>query len=464
MTSIVLFNNDLRITDNQALITACKIGKIIPVFIYDEELRDYGSASKVWLHYSLKALNSDLGGNLIILNGDTDSNIHKLIDQTKATNIYWNRVYEHKTRNFFSKLRQDLENRNIDCGSYNSSLLTEPSRVLKGDGTFYRVFTPYYKKVLENKFRPVFGKPKLMEYEKTSVKGLKLEDLKLLPENHNWHVKITRNWEISEAGALSALQSFADGGKAGFYKQNRDFPRLNATSKLSAYLHFGQISPNQIVEAVEKHRDSYNSEDIDCFISEVVWREFSYYLLYHFEGLPTENFNTKFDKFTWSHNQTALKRWQQGKTGIPIVDAGMRELYETGYMHNRVRMIVASFLTKNLLVDWRDGLKWFEDCLFDADIASNAASWQWVAGTGADAAPYFRIFNPILQSEKFDKSGEYIRKYVPELRKVPDKYIHDPSKIPPFEAVLIGNLDYPKPLVDLKRSRDVALALYQKIK
>jgi deoxyribodipyrimidine photo-lyase len=368
---------------------------------------------------------------------------------------------------YYSNLKQDLLDSGYYVKSFNSSLLVEPHEVLKDDKTYYKVFTAFYKKVLQRDYRAVEKAPALIKYITHDINALSLDELNLLPSKLDWHIDLASHWSISEQEATAKLEEFVESGRAGLYKQKRDFPNIDGTSLLSAYLHFGQISPNQIVQKAQEFKTPETATDIECFISEVIWREFSYYLLYHFKDLEVKNFNSKFDNFKWNNNKEFLEKWQKGQTGVPIVDAGMRQLYKTGYMHNRVRMIVASFLIKNLLIDWKEGLKWFEDTLFDADKASNAASWQWVAGSGADAAPYFRVFNPTLQSEKFDKAGEYIRKYVPELKDLPAKYIHEPAKMPSFEAKLINftiGQDYPKPIVDLKQTRDEALARYQLIK
>jgi len=285
----------------------------------------------------------------------------------------------------------------------------------------------------------------------------------LLPKI-NWDGEMNARWDISEAAAHTRLDEFVMDDLQD-YREGRNFPNKPNVSRLSPYLHFGQISPN-----IAWHRASEagafvtNEQSLDTFLSELGWREFSSYLLYHFPKLPTDNLQSRFDLFPWAENTDAdLKAWQRGNTGYPLVDAGMRELYNTGYMHNRVRMVVGSFLVKNLLVHWHHGERWFWDCLVDADLASNSASWQWIAGCGADAAPFFRIFNPITQSEKFDKQGAYIRRYVPELANLPDKYIHAPwlapSEVLSAAGVGIG-IDYPAPIIDIKESRERALAAF----
>jgi deoxyribodipyrimidine photo-lyase len=296
----------------------------------------------------------------------------------------------------------------------------------------------------------------------TDPKAKALDELKLLPKEQ-WDTGFKEHWQPGEKGAKNALNAFLSQGIHD-YKDGRDRPALKAISRLSPHLHFGDISPRQVIDALKTMEDNDN---VEHFKREIRWREFSYYLLYHFPGLPTQNLKTNFDQFPWGNNAEFIKRWQQGQTGYPMVDAGMRELWQTGYMHNRVRMITASFLIKNLLVDWRVGAQWFWDCLVDADLASNSASWQWVAGCGTDASPYFRIFNPITQGEKFDPKGEYTRHFVPELKDLPDKYLYRPWEAP--EAVLKAakvslGTNYPNPIIDVKTSRLKALDAYQMTK
>jgi deoxyribodipyrimidine photo-lyase len=289
-----------------------------------------------------------------------------------------------------------------------------------------------------------------------------IDALGLLPD-HEWGAKMTSHWQIGEAAAMTRLGDFVDGGLKG-YKDGRNFPARPNTSRLSAHLHWGEISPNMAwYAAVEKRDQAGFDNDIDVFLSELGWREFSHSLLYHFPQLPRQNLQSKFDSFPWRSDDNALRAWQQGKTGYPIVDAGMRELWETGYMHNRVRMIVGSFLVKNLLLHWHHGEAWFWDCLVDADLANNSAGWQWIAGCGADAAPYFRVFNPITQGTKFDADGSYTRRFVPELAGLPNKYLFNPWDAPALELQAAGitlGKHYPHPIVDVKQSREAALAAF----
>jgi deoxyribodipyrimidine photo-lyase len=306
--------------------------------------------------------------------------------------------------------------------------------------------------------------PSQPEYEDIRVEfSQTLPDLALLPSGLDWHQALVRHWQIGEAAAQQQLQQFCD-DRLDRYKRGRDFPAIEATSRLSPHLHFGEISPQQIWQRIEQETMHHAGDDAPHFLREIAWREFSYYLLYHFPQLPERNFNPRFDHFDWQQDAAALALWQRGQTGYPIVDAGMRELWQTGYMHNRVRMIVASFLIKNMLIHWRSGMAWFWDCLVDADLASNSASWQWCAGSGADAAPYFRIFNPVLQSQKFDPDGEYLQRYCPELGGLPARLRHQPWQATEKDLKAAGiqlGIDYPQPMLDLKQTRERALLRYK---
>ncbi len=468
--SIVWFRQDLRVKDNPALNAACDLGKIVPVYIYDDATppgRVPGAASKWWLHHSLASLNERLNGHLQVLKGDPKRILPKLMASCGAKAIFWNRCYEPWQINRDKEIKQSLLNEGYDVNSSNGSLLWEPMKVLKKDGTPYRVFTPYYRKGCLHQSEPRYPKapPARITYADVSFQSDGLEALRLLPDIQ-WDTTIKAQWSPGEDGAADNLANFIEAALHD-YKNGRDIPSIEGTSRLSPHLHFGELSPNQIWYAVKGNADNNNESSVDTFLSELGWREFSYYLLYHYPTLPNKNFNEKFDKFPWRKDNSALKAWQRGKTGIPIVDAGMRELWQTGYMHNRVRMIVGSFLVKNLLISWHEGERWFWDTLLDADLASNSASWQWIAGSGADAAPYFRIFNPVLQGEKFDKNGHYVRHFCPELKHLPDKYIHKPwvapSTVTKEAGVELGRT-YPKPIVDLKASRQRALDAFQEIK
>jgi len=466
--TIVWFRNDLRINDNPALANAIASGEVLAVYIDDSgtptDLAVQG-ASKVWLHHSLDSLNQTLNGKLNLFSGNPLDILLKLIREYKITQVNWNRCYDYYQIQRDTLIKQELSAANIDVKSFNATLLWEPWTVLKNDGTPYKVFTPYYRKgCLGNEApRDLVTTPKNFSDSLLHCKeSRRLEQLDLLP-NHTWHSKLTQHWHISEQQAIKILNEFIH-HKLSQYKPGRDFPAQQLTSALSPYLRFGQISPHYIWHTVVAQ--CVINDSTDTFFSELGWREFSYYLLYHFPTLYKDNWQTKFDNFPWQYNAQNFLAWQQGQTGIPIVDAGMRQLWQTGYMHNRVRMIVASFLTKNLLIDWRYGAKWFLDTLFDADIASNSASWQWVAGSGADAQPYFRIFNPISQAEKFDANGTYIKKYVPELKDLPVPHLFAPWLAPQdvlrSANVVLGS-NYPQPLVDLSESRIRALAAFKEL-
>lgn len=459
--NIFWFRRDLRLSDNPALCKAVRAGTVLAIYIHDERVEPLGEASCVWLHHALKTLNDTLDGRLNFFIGSADVVLEELIERYEVDAVFWNRCYEPAQIKRDKQIKQDLKSKGITVQSENGSLLWEPWEVLKDDGTPYKVFTPYYKRGCLSRMPPrtPLNAPRGAEYKK--VKACTLDELALLPEL-DWHESVAEHWSIGEASAKKQLKQFIQ-SRISRYKAGRDEPALEATSKLSPYLHFGQLSPNQAWHAA---KDAGRGEGVDTFLSELGWREFSYYLLYHFPKLPTKNFQAKFDDFPWRRDKRALTAWQQGMTGYPIIDAGMRELWQTGYMHNRVRMIVASFLVKNLLIHWREGAEWFYDCLFDADLASNSASWQWVAGSGADAAPYFRIFNPVTQAKKFDPDGQYVLRYVPELQGLPAKYLYDPSNAPESAlsdaGVELGR-DYPRAMVDLKDSRVRALDAFKKI-
>lgn len=469
---IVWFRQDLRLGDNPALHAATETqAPVIPVFVLDEQSAGEwlpGGASRWWLHHSLYSLNKSLGSKLLILQGPAQSQLEELVRNSGATAIYWNRCYEPWRIREDRELKQSLQSHGVSVRTYNGSLLFDPTTVSKADGTPYRVFTPFYRKgCLENgpPVRSPTNRPANLRLAEYSA-GLAIDDLNLLPDL-NWADPFAELWSPGESGAQARLDRFLSQGIA-HYKDGRNRPDQEYVSRLSPHLHFGEISPNQVWQAVsELQGGGALTANVDHFRSELGWREFSHYLLYHFPDITDTNLQRKFDRFPWRNDSTALRRWQKGLTGYPIVDAGMRELWQSGYMHNRVRMIVGSFLVKNLLIDWRHGARWFWDTLLDADLANNSASWQWVAGSGADAAPYFRIFNPVTQGKKFDPEGHYVRKYVPELAAISDEYIHNPWDAPSAELRQSGiqlGTDYPSPIVDLGESRKRALDAYQAIR
>lgn len=440
----------------------------------DENAGDWamGGASRWWLHHSLHSLNDALQGRLLVLRGDPCVLLPALASSIAAAGIHWNRCYEPWRSARDSRLKERLQQDAVAVTSYNGALLWEPWQALKLDKTPYKVFTPFYRRgCLQGPApRQPLSAPTMLTLTDLSASNYRaqigsagIHALQLLP-HIPWDSGMRATWQIGESAAQQRLQDFLAAGLQD-YKQGRNFPARANVSRLSPHLHFGEISPHQVwTEAQRLGVDSAADEDLDCFLSELGWREFSHSLLYYHPNLMRENLQKKFDRFPWQQDESLLKAWQRGQTGYPLVDAGMRELWQTGYMHNRVRMVVGSFLVKNLLTHWQRGEEWFWDCLVDADLAANSASWQWIAGCGADAAPYFRVFNPVTQSERFDAQGDYIRQYVPELSALPNKYLHHPAAAPaPIlrEAGVTLGSTYPHPIVDLKESRERALAAFK---
>jgi len=465
--TIIWLRNDLRLKDNPALYEAAEHGIVIPVYIFDNKTQNdwkLGGASKWWLHHSLVSLAKDFkkfGINLIIRSGNPKEILGKLLIESVADAIFWNRCYEPDSIKRDTDIKKSLEESGIKVKSFNASLLFEPWEIKNQQGNNYKVFTPFWKHCLSlpQQSEPL-SEPKFKPTD-IALKSDNIESLQLLPKNPDWSGGLAEKWQPGEAGAILLLNHFLD-NSINNYSNGRDIPALGSTSTLSPHLHFGEISPRQIWHAVNFHAEINSSpkerHNLQKFMAEIGWREFSYNLLYYYPDFATQPFNKKFAYFPWLEDAENLRLWQQGKTGYPIVDAGMRQLWHTGYMHNRVRMIVASFLTKHLMIHWHEGAKWFWDTLVDADLASNSAGWQWVAGCGADAAPYFRIFNPVLQGKKFDPDGEYVRKWVPELANIDRKYIHSPWESPK----IIRN--YPSPIVDHAYARDRAMQAYNAIK
>ena len=467
--SIHWFRRDLRLADNPSLHFAAQNGAVTPIFILDtvnnaQKEFNLGEASAWWLNHSLNSLNESLEDKINCFSGDPIDIIKELISKHDIESFSWNRCYSPWEIERDTKIKSLLKENDIEVKTFNGSLLWEPWEILKDDNTPYKVFSPFYKKgclIRHAGPREVISKNDYSFSDKLDSSG-DITSLNLLPKHH-WKDKFDQHWNIGEESAMKKYIHFRDNGLKG-YKEGRNFPAKENVSVLSPHLHFGEISPHQIWF---DNKSACPEKDVAHFHSELGWREFSYYLIYHFPFMCTENLNKRFDKFPWSENEEFLLAWQKGKTGYPIVDAGMRQLWETGYMHNRVRMIVASFLVKNLLIDWRVGMEWFNDCLCDADLANNTASWQWTAGSGADAAPYFRIFNPILQGKKFDPEGEYTKHFVPELKNLPAKFLFAPWEADNsvFEDAGIDyGKDYPKPIVSIEESRDIALKAYDKIK
>lgn len=470
---IVWFRQDLRLFDNPALITAAAMGRpVLPLFILDDANAGawkWGAASRVWLHHSLIALNKSLQNKMVFRTGDARVILPALMAEVGATTLYWNRCYDPASIARDKQIKTDMTANGFVAESFNANLMYEPWTITKDDGTPYRVFTPFWRKGCANKGAPppAQNAPDHIDLFDHTAKG-QIDDLALLPTRPRWDTPMMKHWTPGEAGAQERFTTFLNSGLQG-YKEDRNRPDLTKVSRLSPHLHWGEISPRQIYHTVmaKMAANPALEKDADHFLSELGWREFSHHLLFHTPTLPEQPLQEKFTAFPWVSDDKALLAWQRGMTGYPIIDAGMRELWQTGYMHNRVRMIVGSFLVKNMLTHWRHGEDWFWDTLFDADLPNNAASWQWIAGCGADAAPYFRIFNPVLQGEKFDPNGVYVRTYVPEIAGLPDSHIHQPWAAPPLMLASAGvklGQTYPNPLMDHGMARDRALAALASIK
>jgi deoxyribodipyrimidine photo-lyase len=465
-TAIVWLRQDLRLADNPALYHACRTCEnVIPVFIDDPlptTVSQLGAASRVWLHHSLQALDAGLqaaGNRLTLRQGSALPVLQSLLAETGATHLYWNRLYDPASLQRDKHLKETLR-QTCTVHSFNASLLNEPWEVLKADGTPYQVFTPFWKAMLKYgiQHQPLPA-PQHIPAPTTWPASLPLDALGLLPRIR-WDVGMMAHWQVGEDAALQKLLDFLP-LRGADYQDARNFPAQTGTARLSPHLHFGEISPRQAIYYAEAFLAENPAADsgVRHFIREIGWREFAWHLLYHFPHTVDQALDKRFGQFPWAEDYAeVLAKWQRGQTGYPIIDAGMRELWQTGWMHNRVRMIVASLLSKNLLVPWQVGEQWFRDTLVDADLASNVLGWQWTAGCGADAAPYFRIFNPILQSQKFDPEGDYIRRWVPELRTRDSQQIHLPR------ALGDGLQGYPLPVVDFKASRERALAMFGQVK
>ena len=468
-STILWFRSDLRLADNSALVAAVDKGEpIVPVFIWaPDEYGDWvpGAASKWWLHKALESLRSDLdehGARLILRTGKSLEELRDLIEKTGASRVFWNRRYEKSLRDVDAEIKRELHDDGIEVKSFNSNLLNEPHTVAAGSGQPYKVYTPYWKKVKDRKVEePVKCDLRKLKVPDSWPQTEALSRFDLMPKKR-WYKKMESKWDISEAGAHSRLNSFLKNA-VDDYDTARDRPDYQGTSSLSPYLSWGLIGPRQVMAALQE-RCNLRESGPQVYSKEIYWREFAYNVLYHFPDTPDVPLNTDYKDFPWENDQTILKRWQKGQTGYPIVDAGMRQLWETGWMHNRVRMIVSSLLVKHLLQDWLSGAQWFWDTLVDADLASNTLGWQWSAGCGADAAPYFRVFNPILQGQKFDPDGTYVKRYVPELRNLPVEYIHEPWTASKHERKSAGAADYPDPIIEHKKGRERALAALDKFK
>ena len=459
-TALVWLRNDLRIADNPALRAAHLGGSsVTALYIHEttDGVRPVGSAGRWWLHHSLDALGATLaerGIRLIVRSGDARHIVPEVARELGAETVLWNRRYGKSERDADTAIKADLRANGFVAQSCPGNVLVEPWDIATGQGKPYSVFTPFWKTLRETPISTPQRRPDASD-------PITAEQLDADYRAPKWSEKLTRHWSIGEAAAAQALADFLDGPLED-YAEGRDFPRKDVTSRLSPHLRFGEISPRQVWYAAQAvaHADHHKQPAIDKFLSELAWREFNYHQLFHRDDIATQPMQPKYAGMDWRQSDDDLAAWQQGRTGLPIVDAGMRELWETGYMQNRVRMLTASLLAKNLLIDWRKGEQWFWDCLVDGDVASNPANWQWVAGSGLDASPYFRIFNPVTQGERFDGTGDYVRRWLPELAALPDKWIHEPAAAPSDvlqqAGVRIGET-YPAPIVDLKTSRVRAL-------
>ena len=464
---IVWFRRDLRLSDNPALAAALsRHDRVLPIYIHDprgEAPWAPGAASNWWLHHALSDLDSQLDGGLLICRGAADEVLSRLLGETQAGAVYWNRVYEPAAIERDRSLKASLTRAGFAVRSHNASLLYEPWELEKKSGGAFRVFTPFWKTLRAR------GLPDPVRHQPpgpgdlqapAGLGGVALDGLGLRPKIP-WDTGIAAHWTPTRAGGEGRLEEFLTVGLE-HYAGGRDHPAEDHVSALSPYLHFGQLGVREVAAACG--RVGGVAED---YLRELAWREFAHHLLYHFPQTPDEPLDARFAEFPWRDDPAAMEAWQCGETGVPLVDAGMRELWTTGWMHNRVRMVVASFLTKNLLLRWQAGAAWFWDTLVDADLANNTLGWQWTAGCGADAAPYFRVFNPVRQGERFDSAGRYVRRWIPELAGLPDKWVHQPWAAPDAvlaEAGISLGRDYPRPIVDLAASRKRALAAWDSVK
>jgi deoxyribodipyrimidine photo-lyase len=483
--AVYWLRQDLRLSDNPALCAALEAaGKaaIVAVYIWaPREEGDWqpGAATKVWLHHSLSSLKAEYeasGGRLAFIKAGPGEHYKSSLEalkaiaaETRATTITWNRRYEPAVIERDSHIKTALKAQGLTVSTFNGTLLQEPWEVATKEDKPYQVFTPFWRACLAklNLDSPL-SRPQKLTASPQLAGECSLEALELLPAI-KWDGGIRESWQPGEKGAFKQLDKFLAGGIDDYYEM-RNRPDREGVSRLSPHMHFGEISVRSLWYAVKANSHDQKGEALKStnhYLSELGWREFSHHLIYHFPHTTNNPLREDFNKFPWQEDPVALAAWQKGMTGYPIVDAGMRELWHTGIMHNRVRMIVASFLVKDLRLNWLEGARWFWDTLVDADLAQNTMGWQWAAGCGADAAPYFRVFNPILQGEKFDPDGAYVRRWVPELSHLDKKYIHKPWEAPPLELaaaqVVLGET-YPRPIVDHTEARNFALAAFQRLK
>lgn len=463
-TALVWLRNDLRLGDNPALTAATATGlPVVALFIHETDgaHRPPGGASRWWLHHSLIAVANDLaaiGIPLEVVSGDAECAVLAAVRTFDVRSAFWNRRYAPSQCKIDAGVKARLKADGVHAESFAASVLVEPWEIATGAGRPYSVYTPFWNALRDRHIAAPLALPTHREPVTAS------ERIDADYETPPWAGKLEQHWRIGEAAARQKLTEFLSDDVLD-YPEGRDFPARGATSRLSPHLAFGEISPRQVWHAatMHAHRSPRSAEAVDKFLKELAWRDFNYHQLYHREDISRVPMQGKFANLEWRAPGSALRQWQQGRTGIPIVDAGMREMWETGFMQNRVRMLTASLLAKNLLIDWRLGENWFWDCLVDADIANNAGNWQWVAGSGLDASPFFRIFNPVTQGEKFDADGAYVRRWVPELAALPDEHIQNPAAAP-IEMLRKAGIElgktYPKPIVDLKTSRERALETF----
>jgi deoxyribodipyrimidine photo-lyase len=469
--AIVWFRDDFRVADHPALHAAAAARRPLVCLYIHEETRPLGGAARWWLHGSLQSLHDSLakrGGTLTILCGASADILPGLANSLGAAAVYWNRRYDACGRAVDSKVEALLKAQSVHVETFNGRLLNEPWTLTNKAGKPFRVFTAYWRSVRAGgEPEPPLSAPRALRScrlpKQLKLTPIPLAELDLQPHAPDWAGGLREKWEPGEPAAHARLRRFLRTALHD-YPTERDRPDHHGTSRLSPYLAFGNISVREVWhaarQAVDSHRSPAKPRQLEKFLAELGWREFNYHILYHHPDLAERNFQSRFDPLRWRKDGRGLRAWQRGLTGYPIVDAGMRELWTTGWMHNRVRMVTASFLVKHLLIDWRSGERWFWDTLVDADPANNAANWQWVAGSGADAAPYFRIFNPTLQGERFDPEGHYVRHWVPELAHLPARLIHKPWKATTAQLAAAGirlGKTYPRPIVDHDRARARAL-------
>lgn len=465
---LVWLDKDLRMHDNPALWHAFQnASSVIIIYILDTTKRgwDLGGASKWWLHHSLKSF-SDMCNQkqftFVLRSGDPEKILPEIAKKIQASDVVWNQRYDPYSHTRDLSIQKKLKVNGVNVITFNGNLLFKPDEIVTKQNSFYKVFKPYYLAALKMLGTPEpLPIPKTKLLEKCEISSENLQGWNLLPQHPNWAIEIADTWIVGEDEAQHKLKDFVK-NKLASYSINHNRPDFNGTSLLSPYLAFGEISPRQIAHKIIEN-DTLNSP----FLRQIIWREYCYHLLHHVPNFDTISYSKQFENFPWKADKSHLKAWQKGETGYPLIDAGMRQLWRIGWMHNRVRMVVGSFLTKNLHIHWREGAKWFWDTLLDADLANNSFNWQWVSGSGIDPAPYFRIFNPILQSQKFDPKGKYIAQWVPELKNLPSPWIHKPWEAPKDvlqDAGIKIGIDYPYPIVDLNETRKASLDSYKKLK